>query len=79
MCVVASLGTCGSSGYSVVIEAIRVTGDRMTVQAWEIRPGANCVTLCAITHPLHAVAVLAHAGPAEWTKRIAYEDCEATE
>jgi hypothetical protein len=76
MCVVATLGTRPSSGYSVLIDAIRVVGDRMTVFAWEIRPGESCVTLCAETHPFHAVAVPAHAGVGELTTRTAYEDCE---
>lgn len=79
MCVVAALGTRSSSGYSVLIDGIEVAGDRMTVLAWEIQPGPNCVALCVITHPFHAVAVPARVGVVELFKRIAYEDCEATE
>jgi hypothetical protein len=79
MCIVAALGTRSSSGYDVLIDAIQVVGDRMTVLAWEIQPGQNCVVLCVITHPFHAVAVPAHAGVVELAKRIAYESCEATE
>ncbi|MFC7534723.1 protease complex subunit PrcB family protein [Actinoplanes sp. GCM10030250] len=77
MCVVAALGACSNTGYSVLIGAITVVGDRMTVLAHEIRPGPNCFALSAITYPFHAVATPAHAGPAEWVKRVAYEDCEA--
>ncbi|MET8152453.1 hypothetical protein ACIBSW_10015 [Actinoplanes sp. NPDC049668] len=79
MCVVAALGACSNTGYSVLIDAIQVFNRHMRAMAWEIRPGGKCVTLCAITYPIHAVAVPAHAGTAELVKRIAYEDCEAAE
>lgn len=76
MCVVFALGTCSSGGFFALIHAIWVTGDRMRVMAWEIRPG-NCAVTRGITHPLHAVVVPAHAGPVELSKRIAHQDCEA--
>jgi hypothetical protein len=79
MCVVAALGTCPSTGYSVLIDAISVLGDRMSVVVWDIRPGPNCFSLCAITHPLHAVAVPVRVGTTEMFRRVAYQDCEATD
>jgi hypothetical protein len=79
MCVVVALGLRSYTGYSVLIDAIVVVGGRIRVVAWEIRPGPNCAAGRAITHPIQAVAVPAHAGMAEMVKRIASEDCEATE
>ncbi|MEV6302673.1 protease complex subunit PrcB family protein [Actinoplanes sp. NPDC051861] len=79
MCVVVGLGTRPSTGYLVLIGAIVVFGDEMTVQAWEIRPGHNCAVMRMVTHPFHVVAVPAHAGTVRLTKHIAYQDCEATD
>jgi hypothetical protein len=79
MCVVAALGTRSTGGYYVLIDVIGVRGGQMTVLAWEIRPGPHCGTTQALTHPFHAVAAPARAGPARFVKRVAYEDCEAVE
>jgi hypothetical protein len=79
MCVVVALGTRSSGGYFVMIDVIEVIGAQITVLAWEIRPGPNCGTSRALTRPFHAVAAPTRAGRAKLVKRIAYEDCEATE
>jgi hypothetical protein len=79
MCVVAAIGARPTGGYFVMIDVIQVMDGTITVLVWEIRPGSNCGTTQAVTHPFHAVAVSAHAGEAKLVKRIAYEDCDATE
>lgn len=79
MCVVVAIGARPTGGYFVMIDMIEVMDSTITVLAWEIRPGPNCGTTRAITHPFHVVAVSAHVGEAKLVKRIAYEDCEATE
>jgi hypothetical protein len=79
MCVVAALGRRLTGGYLAMIDVIEVVGDHIQVLVWEIRPGPNCGTSRAITHPCHAVAVPAHPGEARLIKRVAYEDCEVAE
>jgi len=79
MCVVVALGTRPSGGYRVLIDTIDVIDGHIRVLAWEIRPGRNCGTTRALTHPFHVVAAPAHAGEAKLVKRVADEDCEATE
>jgi hypothetical protein len=79
MCIVAAIGARPTGGYFVMIDTIQVMDATITVLVWEIRPGPNCATTQALTHPLHAVAASAHAGEPKLVKRIAYEDCEATE
>jgi len=79
MCVVVALGSRATGGYRVLIDLIEIVDDRMTVLAWEIRPGRHCMTSLFITHPFHAVAAPAHSGDARLVRRVAYENCGATE
>lgn len=79
MCVVVSLGRRSNGGYSVVIDMVGVFDGVLTVRAWEIRPGPNCGYPQAITSPLYAVVVPAHPGEGRLVKRVADEDCDATE
>jgi hypothetical protein len=78
MCVVVALGTRSNGGFGVLIGTMHVFEDRLTVVAWEIRPGHNCATTRGVTHPFQAVAAPAHSGPAQLIKNVAYQDCEAT-
>jgi hypothetical protein len=79
MAVVVAVGHRSSGGYAVLIDVIEVMGGRVSVLAWEIRPGPDCGTTRAITHPYHAVVARAHTGEARLIKRVAYEDCNAAE
>lgn len=79
MWVFVAVGTRGSGGYQVLIEAISVVQGRIRVHAWEIRPGPGCVTTRNVTYPSLAVAAAAQPGEAEVQTRIAYEDHRETE
>ena len=53
--IVASMGTRGSGGYSIVIEGVYEAENTIFVEVREISPGSNCITTQAITAPVYAV------------------------
>jgi hypothetical protein len=53
--ILAAMGTRRSTGFSIVIDEVRVLAGTFYVRVTETSPGRNCAVGAAITAPVHAV------------------------
>ncbi len=72
---VVALGFRSSGGYAVGMEGVYRVGDELLVAALETRPDAGCMTSAALTMPVTAVRVPAHAGPVRFLHRAVDQPC----
>jgi hypothetical protein len=71
--VIAALGQRPTTGYSVVIEQVRLANGSLAVDVRERSPGTSCATGQAVTSPVHIVQVPRQATTAAFTiRRVTY-------
>lgn len=71
----AAMGTRPTGGYSIVIEGVYRTDDRLYVVVRERSPGSNCVTTQALTAPVAAVSTAKVGLPVTFVERRETVDC----
>jgi len=73
--VLASMGTQSSGGFSVAIEGVYRTADKLYVVVREASPGKNCMTTAALTAPVAAVRMQRTGLPVEFLEHKTTQDC----
>jgi hypothetical protein len=63
------LGTRPSAGFAVEIVAVRVSGEKVTVEYRETMPAADAVSAQVIVSPYHLVAVPSRPGPVTFERK----------
>jgi len=73
--VLAAMGTQSSGGFSITIEGVYRTADRLFVVVRESSPGENCLSTAALTAPVAAVRVQRTGLPVDFIERKATKSC----
>jgi hypothetical protein len=76
MVVAATMGSRGSGGYAINIDAIYDTNDQLFVVVREVSPGSTCMVTAVITAPVIAVR-LPQRTMVSFVERTATRDCGA--
>lgn len=72
---IAAMGSRGTGGYTISIEAVFEADDRLLVRVLERSPGSNCIVTQAVTRPTTGVVVPRHTTDVTFQEKAETVDC----
>ena len=75
MVVAAAMGTQPTSGYDIIVQSANESGDVVTIETRELRPGPKCATLTVLTSPVDLARVPRRTGSVTFHSTEGINNC----